>query len=62
MIAGSVIVGLSLLTIGWTKELASLFFPIDSEHFLTIVIWIAVINIYILDFALNVGNGPLTWG
>jgi solute carrier family 45, member 1/2/4 len=59
MIGGSIIVGLSLMLIGWTKETVSLFISTDSEHHLTFVIWLAIISIYFLDFALNAGISPV---
>jgi solute carrier family 45 protein 1/2/4 len=56
MVAGSFLVGVNLMIIGWTRELASLFLADDSEHYDTLVIWIAVISVYLLDFAINAGT------
>jgi hypothetical protein len=58
MIAASVMVGSSLMMMGWTKEVASLFLSTDSERYSTLVIRIAVISIYFLDFALNTDIFP----
>ena len=56
MVAGSALVGINLMIIGWTKEIASLFLADDSPHYQTLVIWIAVISVYLLDFAINAGT------
>jgi solute carrier family 45, member 1/2/4 len=55
MVAGSILVGITLMIIGWTNEVASLFLSADSEHYDTLVIWIAVVTMYLLDFAINAG-------
>jgi solute carrier family 45 protein 1/2/4 len=59
MVAGSALVGINLMIIGWTKEIASLFLADDSPHYQTLVIWIAVISVYLLDFAINAGTSLL---
>jgi solute carrier family 45 protein 1/2/4 len=56
MVAGSILVGINLMIIGWTKEIASLFLSEDSPRYTTLVIWIAVISVYLLDFAINAGT------
>ena len=56
MVAGSALVGVNLLVIGWTREIGSWFLSVDSEHYQTLVIWIAVISVYLLDFAINAGT------
>jgi solute carrier family 45 protein 1/2/4 len=60
MVAGSVIVGINLMIIGWTKEVASIFISEETnpDHYATLVIWIAVISVYLLDFAINAGSPP----
>lgn len=60
MVAGSALVGINLLVIGWTREIGSWFLPVDSENYQTLVIWIAVISVYLLDFAINAGTSPCT--
>ena len=55
MVAGSALVGTNLVIIGWTKEIGSLFLSADSEHYPTLIVWIAVVSFYILDFAINAG-------
>jgi len=61
MVAGSAIVGINLMIIGWTKEVASIFISEETapDQYATLVIWIAVISVYLLDFAINAGI-PLT--
>jgi len=56
MVAGSGIVGICLLTIGWTREIGSWFLDVDEDSYQTVVIWIAVISVYLLDFAINAGT------
>lgn len=58
MVAGSAIVGVNLMIIGWTKEVASIFISeeTDPDRYSTLVIWIAVISVYLLDFAINAGK------
>jgi solute carrier family 45, member 1/2/4 len=60
MVAGSALVGMNLLVIGWTREIGSWFLSVDSEHYQTLVIWIAVISVYLLDFAINAGTSLCT--
>ena len=55
MVAGSALVGINLIVIGWTREIGSWFLSVDSEHYQTLVIWIAVVSVYLLDFAINAG-------
>jgi solute carrier family 45, member 1/2/4 len=55
MVAGSALVGINLMIIGWTREIGAWFLPVESEHYSTLVIWIAVISVYLLDFAINAG-------
>jgi solute carrier family 45, member 1/2/4 len=60
MVAGSALVGINLLVIGWTREIGSWFLSVDSENYQTLVIWIAVISVYLLDFAINAGTSLCT--
>ena len=60
MVAGSALVGINLLVIGWTREIGSWFLAVDSEHYQTLVIWIAVVSVYLLDFAINAGTSLCT--
>jgi hypothetical protein len=55
MVAGSVIVGINLMIIGWTRELGALFFDPDTDEYGRFIVWIAVISVYLLDFAINAG-------
>jgi solute carrier family 45, member 1/2/4 len=53
MVAGSAFVGLNLFIIGWTREVGAWFLDRDSDHYQTLVIWIAVVSMYLLDFSVN---------
>ena len=55
MVAGSILVGINLLIIGWTREIGSWFLSRDDDNYQTLVIWIAVICMYLLDFSINAG-------
>ncbi|OAD09080.1 hypothetical protein MUCCIDRAFT_136915, partial [Mucor lusitanicus CBS 277.49] len=52
LVGGSIIVVLSLLAIGWTRELTH-FFTNSEEGDTTVSIIIAIASIYILDFSVN---------
>ncbi|WEW59948.1 hypothetical protein PRK78_005430 [Emydomyces testavorans] len=54
MIVGSLVVGLCLFVLGWTTEIVSLFIT-DLELRKSVTIAVAVLSIYALDFAINVG-------
>ncbi|KAG2201642.1 hypothetical protein INT47_003868 [Mucor saturninus] len=54
LVGGSIIVVLSLLVIGWTREITHLLTRSDSGSlFKTVSIVIAIASIYILDFSVN---------
>jgi solute carrier family 45, member 1/2/4 len=55
MVAGSILVGINLMIIGWTREIGSIFLSPESDSYQTLVIWIAVVSVYLLDFAINAG-------
>ena len=55
MVAGSALVGINLMIIGWTREIGSWFLPVDSDSYQTLVMWIAIVSVYLLDFAINAG-------
>jgi solute carrier family 45 protein 1/2/4 len=56
LVGGSIIVVLSLLAIGWTREITRLFTNSDSgDSFRTVSIIIAIGSIYVLDFSVNCG-------
>lgn len=76
MVAGSLVVGMCLFVLGWTKEIVSLFVSdpqlvcfgrgerrdgramaheLTREQKKTMTITIAVLSIYAVDFAINVG-------
>ncbi|KAL3482482.1 hypothetical protein BJX99DRAFT_217160 [Aspergillus californicus] len=53
MIAGSLVVTLCLLVLGWTTEIVSAFVT-DSEKAARVTVALAVLSIYAVDFAINV--------
>jgi Na+/melibiose symporter-like transporter len=55
MVVGSLLVGVNLIVIGWTREIGSWFLSPDSDNYQLLVIWIAVVSFYLLDFAINAG-------
>lgn len=57
LVGGSIIVILSLLIIGWTREITQLITSTDSGNvFKTVSIVIAIVSIYVLDFSVNCGK------
>lgn len=55
MILGSLVVGACLLVLGWTKEIVGCFVE-DGEWKKTCTIFVAVLSIYAVDFAINAGE------
>ncbi|KAJ8653225.1 hypothetical protein O0I10_011073 [Lichtheimia ornata] len=54
LVLGSIVVIFSLLVIGWTREITSLFTASqDGETFKIVSIAIAITSIYVLDFSIN---------
>ncbi|KAG9297889.1 hypothetical protein G9A89_015480 [Geosiphon pyriformis] len=53
MIVGSLVVAFILILIGWTKEIIFGIFG-ENSFASTLTIWLAVISIYVLDFAINI--------
>lgn len=53
---GSSIVAASLITLGWTKEIASLIMATDTDFAKKFIIFMAVLALYVADFAINAGN------
>ncbi|KAG8822590.1 hypothetical protein FRC19_005644 [Serendipita sp. 401] len=53
MFCGSILCSLSLLLLGFTKEVVSFFISPESPANATITIWLAVISIYCVDFSVN---------
>ncbi|KAJ6257838.1 General alpha-glucoside permease [Drechslerella dactyloides] len=53
MIAGTGMVALSLLMLGWTSEVVGLFVGGDEDKHKSATIVVAVLSIYVLDFAVN---------
>jgi solute carrier family 45 protein 1/2/4 len=55
MVLGSVLVTACLLVLGWTKEIVSYFIE-EGELRKSCTIWLAVLSIYAIDFAINAGT------
>jgi solute carrier family 45 protein 1/2/4 len=55
MVIGSLIVAACLLILGWTKEIVGIFIS-DEETAKTWTIFLAVLSIYVIDFAINAGK------
>lgn len=58
MIAGAILVALSLMVLGWTKEIVDIFVK-DKDLAKTCTITLAVLSIYAVDFAINAGKLPM---
>lgn len=54
MVVGSIVVAISLLILGFTREIVS-FFISDEEAAKRPTIILAVLAIYVVDFAINAG-------
>jgi solute carrier family 45 protein 1/2/4 len=59
MVVGSIIVAISLLILGFTRELVGLVVT-DDEAAKRPTIVVAVLAIYVVDFAINAGTVPIT--
>lgn len=57
IVLGTIIVAISLLTLGFTKEIVGIFIH-DEDAARTPVIVLAVLAIYAVDFAINAGAFP----
>lgn len=55
MIGGGAATIISLLILGWTKEICAWILPDGSEFLPKLTIMLAVLMIYVLDFAINTG-------
>lgn len=56
IVVGSVIVAGGLLTLGWTKELVAMIMSTDSDFAKKFIIFLAVLALYVTDFAINAGK------
>jgi solute carrier family 45 protein 1/2/4 len=56
MVVGSIVVAISLLILGFTREIVG-FFVSDEEAAKRPTIVLAVLAIYVVDFAINAGMG-----
>lgn len=55
IVVGAVIVAGGLITLGWTKELVSLVMATDTDFAKMFIIFLAVLALYVTDFAINAG-------
>lgn len=53
---GTVIVAAALLTLGWTREIVAALVPAESEFKRMFTIILAVLALYVTDFAINAGK------
>lgn len=56
IVVGSIIVAGGLITLGWTKEIVSIIMPTDTEFAKVFIIFLAVLALYVTDFAINAGR------
>lgn len=55
MVGGTVAVAICLLILGWAKEIVAHFVE-GQKRRNEVTIWVAVVDIYILDFVINIGE------
>lgn len=55
MVVGSIVVGACLLVLGWTREIVGLFVE-EGDQRKTCTVFVAVLSIYAVDFAINAGK------
>lgn len=60
MVLGAAVVAAAMLVLGFTKELVG-FFIADAEAARVPTIFLAVLAIYVVDFAINAGKTRLTF-
>lgn len=53
IVVGSIIVAGGLMTLGWTKEIISLVMATDTDFAKFLIIFLAVLALYVTDFAIN---------
>lgn len=56
IVVGASIVATALLTLGWTREIVAALLPADSELSRPLTIFVAVMALYVTDFAINAGK------
>lgn len=56
IVVGSIIVAGGLVTLGWTRQIVSLVINPDTELAKTFMIFMAVLALYVTDFAINAGR------
>lgn len=53
---GTIIVSASLLVLGWTREIVAWLLPMESDFRRKFTIFLAVLALYVTDFAINAGR------
>lgn len=53
---GTIIVSASLLVLGWTREIVAWLLPVDGDFRRKLTIFLAVLALYVTDFAINAGK------
>lgn len=56
IVVGSIIVAGGLITLGWTKEIVSMIMTTDTDFAKVFIIFLAVLALYVTDFAINAGR------
>jgi len=56
MVVGSVIVAAALIVLGWAKDIVGLLLLEDVQFERTCAVVLAVLAIYVVDFAINAGK------
>lgn len=51
----TIIVSASLLVLGWTREIVAWLLPVDSDFTRKFTVFLAVLALYVTDFAINAG-------
>lgn len=59
MVVGSIIVALALCLLGWAKEVVGYWVSTETEFGKTWAIVLAILAIYVVDFAINAGEAGL---
>jgi solute carrier family 45, member 1/2/4 len=52
----TIIVSTSLLVLGWTREIVAWLLPAESDFRSKLTIFLAVLALYVTDFAINAGE------
>lgn len=56
ILIATIIVSASLLVLGWTREIVAWLLPLDSDFRQKFTVFLAVLALYVTDFAINAGK------